>query len=80
MSHLYYIIGVMYQIAKQLHHTKTKIIRDHSSLEDNNLNHSRTHHGILHDPYIVVPVLDLGGCEYNKGELTYVHRSTSCGE
>jgi hypothetical protein len=20
------------------------------------------------------------GCEYNKGELTYVHHSTSCGE
>jgi hypothetical protein len=28
----------------------------------------------------VVPVLDLGECEHIKGELTYVHRSTSCGE
>jgi hypothetical protein len=42
--------------------------------------HSRTHHNILHAPRLVVPVLELGGCEYSKGELTYVHRSTSCGE
>jgi hypothetical protein len=28
----------------------------------------------------VVPVLDLRGeSEYIKGELTYIHRSTSCG-
>jgi hypothetical protein len=23
--------------------------------------------------------LTYGGCEYSKGELTFVHRSTSCG-
>jgi hypothetical protein len=23
--------------------------------------------------------LDITGCEYSKGELTYIHRSTSCG-
>jgi hypothetical protein len=34
---------------------------------------------ILHAPHLAVPDLDLGG-EYNKGELTYVHCSTSCEE
>jgi hypothetical protein len=43
---------------------------------------SRTHHDILHASHLAVPVLDPRGRggEYSKGELTYVHRSTSCGE
>jgi hypothetical protein len=53
---------------------------NHSWLGDDDLDLSRTHRGILHAPHPVVPVLDQGECEYNKGELTYVHRSTSCGE
>jgi hypothetical protein len=28
---------------------------------------------------LTIPDLDLGGYEYSKGELTYVHHSTSCG-
>jgi hypothetical protein len=46
---------------------------------DDSLDHSRTHHSILRAPHPVVPDLDLGGCEYSKSELTYIHRSTSCG-
>jgi hypothetical protein len=47
---------------------------------DDGLDHSQTHYNILHEPHPMVPFLDLGGCEYNKSELTYVQRSTSCGE
>jgi hypothetical protein len=47
---------------------------------DNGLDLSRTHRDILHAPHLVVPVFDLEGCEYNKGELTYAHSPTSCGE
>jgi hypothetical protein len=37
MSHLYYIIEVMYKIAKYLHHMKTTILRNHSWLGDDGL-------------------------------------------
>jgi hypothetical protein len=39
----------------------TMILRNHSLLGDDGLDLSRTHHGILHVPYLVVHVLDLGG-------------------
>jgi hypothetical protein len=47
--------------------------------ETTTLTSHESHRDILYAPYPTVTVLDLGGCE-NKGELTYVHRSTSCGE
>jgi hypothetical protein len=47
---------------------------------DDGLDLSRTQRDIHHAPYHVVPVLDLGECEYSKDKLTYVHRSKSCGE
>jgi hypothetical protein len=40
-------------------------------MEDDGLDHSRTQRNILHAPHSAVHVLDLGGCEYNKGELVY---------
>jgi hypothetical protein len=61
MSHIYYIIRVLYKIVKQLHHTKTMILHNHSWLGDVSLDLSRIYHGILHAPYIVVSALDLGG-------------------
>jgi hypothetical protein len=39
---------------------KTTILRNHSCLGDDDLDLSRTNHIILHAPYLVVPVLDLG--------------------
>jgi hypothetical protein len=48
ISHLYYIIGVLYKIAKYLHHTKTTILRIHSRLGDDGLDLTRTHRDIFH--------------------------------
>jgi hypothetical protein len=55
------------------------MIQHHSWLGDDGLDLSWTQRDIHHAPYLVVPILELGGCEYNKGEITYVHRSQVVG-
>jgi hypothetical protein len=78
MSHLYYITGVLYKINNYI--IRRQRSSNQSWLGDDCLDLSRTHHNILHAPHHVVPVLDLWGVWDSKSELTYVHRSTSCGE
>jgi hypothetical protein len=59
ISHLYYIIWVLYKIAKQLYHMTTMILYNHSCLGNDGLDLSRTHRDILHAPHLVVPIFDL---------------------
>jgi hypothetical protein len=55
------------------------ILHNPSWLGDDSLDLSRTHRGIF--MLLILWYLSLTwGCEYSKGELTYVQRSTSCGE
>jgi hypothetical protein len=81
MSHLYYIIGVLYKInnyiVRRQRSSNPKLTRRRRPRSL-----SRTHRSILQAPHPVVPALDLwgGGVWDSKSELTYVHRSTSCGE
>jgi hypothetical protein len=56
----------------------TTILRNHSLLGDDNLDLFELI--VVSFMLLILRYPFLTWCEYNKGELTYVHRSATCGE
>jgi hypothetical protein len=68
ISHLYYILQVLYKIAKHIHHITTTILHNHSWLKNNGLDLFELIVASL--MVLILQYMFLIWCEFSKSELT----------